>query len=106
MLLFFINTERYPNHNNYTRITEFKHITGQKHPKTTIAREYSLADGEPYYPIPQKENSELYNKYKQEAEKLSSVYFVGRLATYQYYNMDQVTAQALLLFEKIAKGEK
>ena len=92
----------YPNDFDYTRTTEFKHITGQRNPKTTIAKEYSLDEGEPYYPIPQKEYLELYQRYLSEAQKLSTVFFVGRLATYQYYNMDQVVAQALTLFEKLA----
>ncbi len=92
----------YPNEFDYTRITEFKHITGQHHRKTTIAKEFSLSVGEPYYPIPNDENLIIYNKYALEAEKLSTVYFVGRLATYRYYNMDQVIAQALKTFEGIA----
>ena len=92
----------YPNDFDYTRTTEFKHITGQRNPKTTIAKEYSLDEGEPYYPIPQKEYLELYQRYLSEAQKLSTVFFVGRLATYQYYNMDQVVAQALKLFEQLA----
>ena len=93
----------YPNDFEYTRITEFKHITGQAHSNTTLAREYSMEKGEPYYPIPQRENIDLYQRYRAEADKLATVYFVGRLATYQYYNMDQVVAQALQLFETIAR---
>ena len=89
----------YPNDFEYTRITEFKHITGQRHVKTTIAKEYSMDEGEPYYPIPQNENIELYQRYLAEAEKLSGIHFVGRLASYKYYNMDQVVAQALKTFE-------
>ncbi|MBI2430173.1 MAG: UDP-galactopyranose mutase [Ignavibacteriales bacterium] len=95
----------YPNDFDYTRITEFKHITGQAHKRTTIAKEFSLDSGDPFYPIPNVENALLYRKYTDEAEKLTSVYFVGRLATYRYYNMDQVTAQALKMFEEIAKGK-
>ena len=91
----------YPNDFDFTRTTEFKHITGQRNPRTTIAKEYSLGEGEPYYPIPQSEYLELYQRYLSEAKKLSTVFFVGRLATYQYYNMDQVVAQALTLFEKL-----
>ena len=93
----------YPNDHAFTRIIEWKHATGQKHPKTTITREYPLQaeDGmDKYYPIPQDENRELYNKYKAEGDKLQSVIFCGRLADYQYYNMDQVTARALSIFEK------
>jgi len=92
----------YPNDFDYTRTTEFKHITGMLKPKTTVAKEYSLSEGEPYYPIPQREFLDLYQRYLSEAKKLSTVFFVGRLATYQYYNMDQVVAQALTLFEKLA----
>lgn len=91
----------YPNDQDYSRITEFKHITGQKNPRTTIAKEFSLAEGDPYYPIPNDDNSIIYNTYLKESLKLSTVYFVGRLATYRYYNMDQVTAQALKTFEDI-----
>jgi UDP-galactopyranose mutase len=61
-----------------------------------------MEEGEPYYPIPQKEYLQLYQRYLSEAKKLSTVFFVGRLATYQYYNMDQVVAQALKLFEQLA----
>jgi len=93
----------YPNDFDYTRTTEFKHITGQKNLRTTVAKEYALDEGEPYYPIPQAEYLELYQRYAAEAAKLSTVFFVGRLATYQYYNMDQVVAQALTLFERLAQ---
>ena len=94
----------YPNTFPFTRTTEFKHITGQVHPKTTIAKEYPLEIGEPFYPIPRREYVEQYRLYRREAKKLATVHFVGRLATYQYYNMDQVTAQSLMVFEKIARG--
>ncbi len=95
----------YPNDNDYTRVTEFKQLTGQKHEKTSIVYEYSRAEGDPYYPIPKPENADIYNQYKALADALPNVYFVGRLATYKYYNMDQVVAQALTLFKHI-KGEK
>ena len=78
-------------------------FTGQKHPKTTITKEYSLQaeNGmDKYYPIPRNENNEFYNKYRAEGDKLKSVVFCGRLADYKYYNMDQVTARALNIFEK------
>lgn len=91
----------YPNEYDFTRITEFKHMTGQMHPKTTLSYEYPAAVGQPYYPIPRDENIKIYNKYKAEAEKLKDVWFLGRLGTYKYYNMDQVVAQALELFESI-----
>ena len=94
-------TVNYPNEHLFTRITEFKHLTGQKNEKTTIVYEYPKADGDPYYPVPRQENAALYNKYQALAEATPGVYFVGRLATYKYYNMDQVVAQALTLFKKI-----
>ncbi|HMJ89538.1 MAG TPA: UDP-galactopyranose mutase [Candidatus Acidoferrum sp.] len=91
----------YPNDYAYTRVTEFKHLTGQEHPKTSVVYEFSCAEGDPYYPIPRTENAELYRKYTALAERTSNVHFVGRLATYKYYNMDQVVAQALTTFAKI-----
>jgi UDP-galactopyranose mutase len=94
-------TVNYPNEHLFTRITEFKHLTGQKNEKTTIVYEYPKAEGDPYYPVPRQENAALYNKYQALAEATPGVYFVGRLATYKYYNMDQVVAQALTLFKKI-----
>ena len=93
----------YPNEHAYTRITEFKYLTGQKHPKTSVVYEYPQADGDPYYPVPRPENAELYNKYKKLADQTANVHFVGRLATYKYYNMDQVVAQALTLYKKLTE---
>jgi UDP-galactopyranose mutase len=90
----------YPNDYDFTRVTEFKHLTGQTHNKTTVVYEFPTDGDDPYYPIPIDSNLELYQKYKEEAEKLTNVWFVGRLGTYKYYNMDQVVAQALTLFEK------
>lgn len=90
----------YPNEYDFTRITEFKRMTGQIHPKTTIAYEYPSAEGEPYYPIPRAENGKLYRRYQAEATRLKNVWFIGRLGTYRYYNMDQVVAQALEVFER------
>ena len=90
----------YPNDNAFTRVTEFKHLTGQEHPKTSIVYEYSCAEGDAYYPIPRQENAELYRQYQQLAEQ-AGVHFVGRLATYKYYNMDQVVAQALTLYARL-----
>src|SRR5215208_6063779 len=92
----------YPNEHLYTRITEFKYLTGQEHDKTSIVYEFPRAEGDPYYPIPRPENAELYKKYQQLAAATKGVHFVGRLATYKYYNMDQVVAQALTLFARIA----
>ncbi|HTK38466.1 MAG TPA: UDP-galactopyranose mutase [Pyrinomonadaceae bacterium] len=91
----------YPNEQPYTRVTEFKYLTGQVHKKTGIVYEYPRAEGDPYYPIPRKENAELYAKYKALADLLPDVHFVGRLATYKYYNMDQIVAQALTVYGKI-----
>lgn len=91
----------YPNDQLYTRVTEFKHLTGQEHRKTTLVYEYPRAEGDPYYPVPRPENAVLYKQYQQLAEQTPGVYFVGRLATYKYYNMDQVTAQALATYSKI-----
>jgi UDP-galactopyranose mutase len=91
----------YPNEHSYTRITEFKYLTGQRHAKTAVVYEYPCAEGAPYYPIPRPENAVLYRKYQALAESTPDVHFVGRLATYKYYNMDQVTAQALTLFDRL-----
>ena len=91
----------YPNEHLYTRITEFKALTGQQHPKTSIVYEYPQAEGDPYYPVPKPENAALYDKYKKLADATPNVHFVGRLATYRYYNMDQVVAQALTLYRKL-----
>jgi UDP-galactopyranose mutase len=95
----------YPNEHAFTRITEFKYLTGQEHPKTSIVYEYPKAEGDPYYPVPRPENFELYKKYKALADATPGVHFVGRLATYKYYNMDQVTAQALSVFNKLKRGQ-
>jgi UDP-galactopyranose mutase len=91
----------YPNDHDYTRITEYKHLTGQICEKTSITYEFPSAEGDPYYPVPRAENAELYHKYKSLADALPNVHFVGRLATYKYYNMDQVVAQSLATFKKI-----
>ena len=85
----------YPNEYEYTRVTEFKYLTGQEHPKTSVVYEYPRAEGDPYYPVPRPENAEIYKEYKALAEAMPETEFVGRLATYKYYNMDQVVAQAL-----------
>jgi UDP-galactopyranose mutase len=91
----------YPNENPYTRVTEFKYLTGQEHPKTTVVYEYPQSSGDPYYPVPRPENAALYKKYQALAEATKGVHFIGRLGTYRYYNMDQVVAQALTLFTKL-----
>ncbi|MEJ1157275.1 UDP-galactopyranose mutase [Prosthecomicrobium sp. N25] len=91
----------YPGDEPYTRITEYKHLTGQVHPKTSITREIPQADGDPYYPVPRAENQELYRRYERLAAAVRNVWFVGRLATYRYYNMDQVVGQALATYRRI-----
>jgi UDP-galactopyranose mutase len=91
----------YPNEYPYTRVTEFKHLTGQQHPKTTLVYEYPTMDGDPYYPVPRPENAQLYARYQKLAAQKRGVHFAGRLGTYKYYNMDQVTAQALSLYARI-----
>ena len=96
----------YPNEYPYTRVTEFKHLTGQKHGKTTLVYEYPTANGDPYYPIPRPENAQLYARYQMLAAQKRGVHFAGRLATYKYYNMDQVVAQALTLYSKIQGLER
>ena len=85
----------------YTRITEYKHLTGQSHSKTSITYEYPSAEGDPYYPIPRAENQTLFKKYEALADSTPGVTFVGRLATYRYYNMDQVVGQALTAFRRL-----
>jgi len=92
----------YPNEQSYTRVTEFKYLTGQEHTRTSVVYEFPKAEGDPYYPIPRKENSAIYAKYKALADRTAGVNFVGRLATYNYYNMDQIVAQALTTYGKIA----
>lgn len=87
----------YPNDHGYTRVTEFKHLTGQVHSKTSVVYEYPCAEGDPYYPVPRPDNAALYKKYEELGAATQNVHFVGRLATYRYYNMDQVVAQALTL---------
>ena len=95
-------TVNYPSQDvPFTRISEYKHLTGQKAPVTTITYEYPSADGDPYYPIPRPENQELFKKYEALADATDNVTFVGRLATYRYYNMDQIVGQALATFRRI-----
>lgn len=95
----------YPNEHLYTRVTEFKYLTGQEHSKTSIVYEFPENGGDPYYPVPRPENHEIYKQYKQLADATPGVHFIGRLATYKYYNMDQVAAQALALFKKLSGGK-
>jgi UDP-galactopyranose mutase len=96
-----VGTVNHPNDHGYTRVTEFRHLTGQRHELTSLVYEYPRADGDPYYPVPRAENAALYRRYEAEAEQLSDVTFIGRLASYKYYNMDQVVAQALAAFKRM-----
>jgi UDP-galactopyranose mutase len=91
----------YPQTNDYTRVTEYKHLTGQVHARTALTYEYPSAEGDPYYPIPKAENQVLFKKYERLALATPDVWFVGRLATYRYYNMDQIVGQALATFRRI-----
>jgi UDP-galactopyranose mutase len=95
-----VGTINHPNDHAYTRVTEFKHLTGQRHALTSLVYEFARAEGDPYYPVPRPENTTLYRRYEADAETLSDVTFIGRLATYKYYNMDQVVAQALATFRR------
>ncbi len=89
----------------FTRITEYKHLTGQVTARTSITREYPTDEGDPYYPIPAPENAVLYKRYEALAEETRNVTFTGRLGTYKYYNMDQVVAQSLAAFANIAREQ-
>jgi UDP-galactopyranose mutase len=91
---------------DYTRIIEYKHFGNQKSKKTTIVKEYTVADGDPYYPVPNENNQKIYEKYKKEADKLTDIYFVGRLANYKYFNMDQAFKTTLDLFNQLESEQK
>ncbi|MDP3067573.1 MAG: UDP-galactopyranose mutase, partial [Methylocystis sp.] len=93
----------YPQTEAYTRVTEYKHLTGQEHAKTSLTYEFPSDEGDPYYPVPRPENAEVYKRYEKLAIAQQNVWFVGRLATYRYYNMDQVVGQALATFRRINK---
>ena len=96
-----VGTVNYPNDHAYTRITEFRHLTGQPHTGTSIVREYPQAEGDPYYPIPSDANEALFKHYQALADAEPGVTFVGRLAEYRYYNMDQVVGAALAAAGKL-----
>ncbi len=91
----------HPQDELFTRVTEYKHLTGQTHPKTSLTYEYASDAGDPYYPVPRADNQALYKSYERLARDVPNVHFVGRLATYRYYNMDQVVGQALAEFKRI-----
>jgi UDP-galactopyranose mutase len=98
-----VGTVNYPNDFDFTRITEFKKLTGQDHRGTSIVREYPQAVGEPFYPIPRPENEALYKRYQNLADNESDVSFIGRLAQYRYFNMDQVVASSLTKIEDLLR---
>ena len=98
-----VGVVNYPQTHAYTRITEYKHLTGQRHEKTSLTYEYPCENGDPYYPVPRAENMALYKQYEKLALAQKDVWFVGRLATYRYYNMDQVVGQALATFRRICQ---
>lgn len=91
---------------DFTRIIEYKHFGNQKSDKTTIVKEFTVDEGEPYYPVPNPRNQEIYARYKDETDKLVDVHFVGRLANYKYFNMDQAFKNALDLFDHLEKENK
>jgi len=99
-----VGTVNYPNQEEFTRITEFKHLTGQVHAGTSIMHEYPQAEGEPYYPVPRPENDALFRRYQALADAEATTTFVGRLAQYRYYNMDQATGAALRAMAKLGIG--
>ena len=102
-----VGTVNYPSEDiPYTRISEYKHLTGQTSAKTSITLEYPAAEGDPYYPIPRAENQALFKRYEALADATTGVTFVGRLATYRYYNMDQIVGQALATFRRIDAARK
>ena len=101
-----VGTVNHPNDYGYTRVSEFKHITGQSHASTSLVYEYPCAEGDPYYPVPRAENTELYRRYQEEADQTENVTFVGRLASYKYYNMDQVVGQSLAVFKRLEGRQK
>ena len=96
-----VGTVNYPLDHAYTRITEFKHLTGQVHGGTSIVREYPCDGGDPYYPVPRPENEALFKRYEALAKQAPEVTFVGRLAQYRYYNMDQCVGAALKAAENV-----
>lgn len=86
---------------DFTRIVEYKHFGNQKSAKTSIVKEFTVDEGDPYYPVPNEKNQLIYEKYKARADQLTDVYFVGRLANYKYFNMDQAFKNALDLYRTL-----
>lgn len=101
-----VGTVNYPQDRDYTRITEYKHLTGQAHPSTTVTFEYPSAEGDPFYPVPCATSAAILARYEAMAEAETGTWFVGRLANYRYYNMDQVVAQALAVFRRLAAARQ
>jgi UDP-galactopyranose mutase len=101
-----VGTVNYPNNFSFTRITEFKHLTGQKTSGTSIVREYPQDEGDPYYPVPRPENDLLYKQYQALADSEANTTFLGRLARYQYFNMDQIAAAALKCADELLAAQK
>jgi UDP-galactopyranose mutase len=99
-----VGVVNYPQTEDFTRVTEYKHVTGQIHSRTALTYEYPEAEGDPYYPIPNPENQALFKRYERLALDQRDVWFVGRLATYRYYNMDQIVGQALATFRRIEES--
>ncbi len=99
-----VATVNYPNDYDFTRITEFKHLTGQKADSTTIAceypSEYVKENDIPYYPIPKEENLDLYKKYKEKSNEFDNLVFIGRLAEYKYYEMGTLISDVLKIFKE------
>jgi UDP-galactopyranose mutase len=93
----------YPQLEPYTRVTEYKHLTGQSHARTSLTYEYPADSGDPYYPIPRPDHQQRFKAYERLANATPGVTFIGRLATYRYYNMDQVVGQALAAYKRIAE---
>lgn len=96
-----VGVVNYPKSEDYTRITEYKHLTGQQCARTSLTYEYPSAQGDPFYPVPRPENMALFKRYEELARENPDIWFVGRLATYRYYNMDQIVGQALATFQRI-----
>lgn len=86
---------------DYTRIIEYKHFGNQRSEKTTVVKEFTVDGGEPYYPVLNERNRSIFEKYRKEAQKLTDVYFVGRLANYKYFNMDEAFKNALDLYDRL-----
>jgi len=99
-----VGTVNYPQDRDYTRISEYKHMTGQVHPCTSVTYEYPTDVGDPYYPVPRPDNQALYKRYEALADATPNTVFVGRLATYRYLNMDQVVGQALAKFRRLEQA--